>query len=114
MSDEVKNTIRQSVKTWWNKSSKDDAAVDELLNKTTSINGYTFLVTSGHRAFVNAIKNGFEISIIDCYAPDTLREFKDTLIQKLNEMDGGRRKRKTLSKKKSIKSRKYTKKRFNH
>jgi hypothetical protein len=96
---ELKNTIRQSVKAWWNDSSKDYAAVDELLN-TTNINGYTFIVTSGHRAFVNAIKNGSEISIIDCGAPDTPNEFKDTLIQKLNEMDGGRKKRKTFSKKK--------------
>jgi hypothetical protein len=110
---ELKNTIRQSVKAWWNKSSKDYATVDELLNNTTNINGYTFLVTSGHRAFVNAIKNGSEISIIDCGAPDTPREFKDTLIQKLNEMDGGRKKRKTLSKK-SIKSRKSAKPRFPH
>ena len=105
---ELKNTIRQSVKAWWNDSSKDYAAVDKLLN-TTNINGYTFIVTSGHRAFVNAIKNGSEISIIDCGAPDTPKEFNDTLIQKLNEMDGGRKKRKTFSKKKILKSRKSAK-----
>lgn len=85
MNDE-KQTLLIDVKKWWNNSSKDNDAIDRLLNRNTTINGYIFFPTSGHRSFINAKNNlGVELSIIDCGAPDTQSEFKATLISKLNK-----------------------------
>ena len=100
-----KKNIRASLKSWWDKSTKDDAAIDTLLDGSTTIDGYTFAVTSGHRAFINAIKDGIQLTIIDCGAPDDPAEFKSTLKTKLNELKGGNRRSRQTKKRRKLRKR---------
>ena len=80
-----KQILLIAIKNWWNNSSKDNDAIDRLLNRNTTINGYIFSLTSGHRAYINAKNNtGVELSIIDCGTPDTPSELKSILIAILN------------------------------
>ena len=76
--------IRESVLLWRSNSSKDNEALKSFLDRKTTINGYIFVQTSGHRSFINAKNSvGTDLSIIDCDAPDTPSEFYDNLKKKL-------------------------------
>jgi len=101
----LKERILKEIKTWWDSSSQDDKALNTLLDDNTTIDGYTFVVTSGHKASIIANKGGESITIMDCGQPETFDEFRENFIKKLNELTGGK-KRKTRRNKKSKKSRK--------
>ena len=85
MDDNTKQELLIEIKKWWNTSTKDNNALQQLLNGVTSIDGYTFTVTSGHRAFINAHKDGETFSIIDCGAPDNHSELYTILKKKFND-----------------------------
>lgn len=84
-----KQILLIGIKNWWNESGKDNHAIDKLLNRNITINGYNFFLTSGtsgHRAFINAKNNlGIELSIIDCGNPYTQSEVKSNLMTILNK-----------------------------
>jgi hypothetical protein len=102
----TQQNLLAKIKNWWNTTAKDKLAAKSLLEQ--KIDGYTFVQTSGHRALINA-KNtatGEELTIIDCGAPDTYDEFLTTLVQKLNAISGGKKRkiRRTINRKGKKKS----------
>jgi hypothetical protein len=67
--------LQDKLKLWWVNNPLEH---DELF-KTLIIDGYKFLITSGHRAFLNAKKDGIELTIFDLGTPDTEIELKAKL-----------------------------------
>jgi hypothetical protein len=99
-----KQRLLKKIKTWWDTTDQDNDALDTLFENTT-IDGYTFALLSGHKAYINAKKEGESITIMDCDSPDTRDQLTANFTKKLNELTGGK-KRKTRRNKKSKKSRK--------
>jgi len=98
--------LLKKIKIWWDNSDQDNDALKTLLDNNTTIDGYTFVATSGHTASIIANKKGWQsINIMDCGTPDSPDEFRKNFVEKLNELTGGK-KRKTRRNKKSNKSRK--------
>jgi hypothetical protein len=94
----IEENILKSVKEWWNTTSKTDADIDTLINNKTTIDGYTFNVSSGHQANIFAKKNNASIHIISAGYPDSREEFNGEVMRQLNRKKGGK-KRKNKSKK---------------
>jgi len=97
--------LLKKIKIWWDNSDQDNDALKTLLDNNTTIDGYTFVATSGHTASIIAKKGWQSIIIMDCRAPEKPDEFREKFVKKLNELTGGK-KRKTRRNKKSKKSRK--------
>ena len=112
MDDSTKQELLIELKKWWNTTEKDNNTLQQLLNRKISIDGYTFTVTSGHRSFINAHKDGSEFTIIDCGDPVNQAELYTILKKKFNENTAtGRRSilRRHKSTKNKLRKRKSTK-----
>lgn len=98
----IEEQILNSVKDWWNNTSKTYDDIDLLINNKTTIDGYTFHVASGHQANIFAKKNGESIHIISAGQPESQKDFNDEVIRQLNRKNGGKKKRKNKSKKQKL------------
>ena len=98
----IEEQILNSVKDWWNNTSKTYDDIDLLINNKTTIDGYTFHVASGHQANIFAKKNGESIHIISAGQPESREDFNDEVMRQLNRKNGGKKKRKNKSKKRKL------------
>ena len=77
-------SILENLKEWWNTSDKTDDDIDHLISGNLIINNYKFTITSGHRAFLNAVNESTHFSIIDCGSPNSYEQLRNILRNKLN------------------------------
>lgn len=80
------SSILETLKEWWHTSTKTDDDIYRLIYGKIIIYDHKFVITSGHRAFLNAINENTHLSIIDCGSPDTESELISTLKNKLNNL----------------------------
>lgn len=78
--------ILENLREWWNTSAKTDDDIYCLISGKIIICNHKFVITSGHRAFLNAINETTDISIIDCGTPYTESELISNLKTKLNSL----------------------------
>lgn len=94
----IEEHILNKVKDWWNDTKKTHDDIDTFLNNKTTIDGYTFHVSSGHQANIFAKKNGESIHIMGAGQPATREEFNAEVMRQLNRKNGGNKKKKNKSK----------------
>lgn len=78
--------ISQKLAAWWNACSKLDHDIIYLINGRIQIDSYRFTITSGNRAFLNAVNEDTHLSILDCDAPVNGSELISILRTKLNKL----------------------------
>ena len=107
----TKEQALSKVKEWYTENSSNLELVKKIFSRegiTIGANKY-YSPMSGHRVYINVkLSNGEDLTIIDLGSPDTIKEGLDTLIKKLNNITGGRKKRtskKSTSKKSTLKKR---------
>lgn len=76
-------SILENLKEWWRSSNKTNDDIDDLISGNIMINNYKFIITSGNRAYLNAINENTHFSIIDCGSPNTYKELRNILRNKL-------------------------------
>lgn len=82
--DQLLSDLRDALRSLWKKTKQTDEDLYDLIEKISKQqilkDGYTFFVTSGHRAIVGAKKKGEDsVNVFDCGAPDNPKEFAENL-----------------------------------
>lgn len=104
-----KDEIIEKVKQWWNEQEKKDkTTAGILLEPSTIIDGYTFILCplTGHQAFICASKNGRNIDlfsigydVMSTEVNEHVKKALDTLVEK----KGGKAKAKAKTRKNRVK-----------
>jgi len=78
--------VSQKLAAWWNSCPKSDTDIINLINGKIQIDTYRFILTSGHRAFLNAVNENTHLSILDCGAPYSESHLLSILRTKLDKL----------------------------